>query len=1055
MEKAYYLKNDQFIIEQYDRQKPFASFLPGVAGLDGIPMWVYYTNRGQGIAGFGVENKDGAILDFVPANQSYRRTELAGFRTLVKKEGKVYEIFSSSAGKGIKRQMIIEANALGLVEENQELDLKVAVKYFTTTGEKFPALIRKVSISSLSGQCSKIELLDGLMTLWPYGTTNDSIKNMSNLAMAWFETYRTGNNLLFYRNRSTAEDSAQVGIIEAGHFYGAYLNGNPEPLPVFDNPQVIFGMNTANTKPWNFAEKSLQELLKTEQVSVNKIPCAFCAFAGTIKEERVITSIIGKINRLDLLTATAERFNGQYFREQEQKAEQLGLALTKDVEGKTAYPVFDAYIKQSFLDNLLRGGYPVLFKGKEGPIVYHVYSRIHGDMEREYNNFYVEPTYYSHGVGAFRDVNQNRRNDVYFVPEAGRYNIKQFMELIQLDGQNPLTIQGSRFKVTTDDLAQLLAFVEKGAEQIKAVLSGEFTPGQLLTTIDHDNIKLTVEREAFLKQVLESSTQETKANFGHGYWVDHWTYNMDLIDNYLNIYPDHFADLLFNQPYRYFLSPAVVLPRVDKYVKTKDGRIRQYDAVYLDQERIEHLGIALDGSNWEKKKDGTILTSNLFAKLFCLVLNKVTSMDPSGLGIMMNTDKPGWNDAMNGLPGLFGSGTSETVELQRIVKLLLRAMKYNQGLVLPKELGDMAGLYIDALTQYLQGAIDDLKLYEEAQLIKEQYNAQIALGVAAIPYQICSDELKEMLRLLNTRLEKAINKAIKLGNGIMPSYLIHDAVGVKEIKGKRHPLNGLQNVEVYKWKLRPLPLYLEAPARYLQQLSDRERAKALYDKIRQSGLYDDKLGMYITSESLDKESLEIGRARAFVPGWLERESCFMHMEYKYLLGLLKTGLYDQFFQDIKTAFPPFMDPAVYGRSILENSSFIASTRNPDRSEHGRGFVARLTGTTAELITMWLFMMTGMKLFTVKGGELCFTLNPLLPSDFFDEKNEVRFTLFSDTTVIYRNPLRKATYGDEAAIIISYTLTYQNGPSESVEVVSGRLAEDLRQGLIDKIVVQLG
>lgn len=53
------------------------------------------------------------------------------------------------------------------------------------------------------------------------------------------------------------------------------------------------------------------------------------------------------------------------------------------------------------------------------------------------------------------------------------------------------------------------------------------------------------------------------------------------------------------------------------------------------------------------------------------------------------------------------------------------------------------------------------------------------------------------------------------------------------------------------------------------------------------------------------------------------------------------------FEDLKNALPPFMDPSVYGRSTLENSSFIASSVNPDESMHGRGFVARLSGTTAE------------------------------------------------------------------------------------------------------------
>ncbi len=414
MNKEYYLEGETFVIENYDKQKPFASFLPGIAGTDGIPMWVFYTNRGQGIAGFGIENKDGAILDFVPANRAYQRTETAGFRTFVKKDGLVTELFSTLNDQP-KRLMRIDANGLGFVEENTSLNLRAEVSYFTITGENFPGLVRKVTLSSLDGQPVQLEVLDGLNTLWPYGTNNESIKNMSNLATAWFDVFNAEENLPFYRNRSTSEDSAEVGVVEAGHFYGSFVGEQDQPLPVIYDPDVIFGANTACTKADVFEKESLKDLLEVKQISANKVPCAFTAFEGTIEDQMTMYTVIGKMNHIDTLNETAKVFKADFFADQEEKAKDLVDSLTMDVDGKTAYPMFDAYVKQSYLDNFLRGGYPLVFEGKEGPIVYHVYSRIHGDMEREYNYFVVEPAYYSQGIGNFRDVNQNRRNDVYFV----------------------------------------------------------------------------------------------------------------------------------------------------------------------------------------------------------------------------------------------------------------------------------------------------------------------------------------------------------------------------------------------------------------------------------------------------------------------------------------------------------------------------------------------------------------------------------------------------------------------------------------------------------------
>src|SRR5882672_2052203 len=78
------LKFDAFVIENYNQARPFSSFLPGIAGLFGKPMWVFYTNRGQCIASFGIRNKNGAMLEFRPADKAYASTPLLGFRTFLR-----------------------------------------------------------------------------------------------------------------------------------------------------------------------------------------------------------------------------------------------------------------------------------------------------------------------------------------------------------------------------------------------------------------------------------------------------------------------------------------------------------------------------------------------------------------------------------------------------------------------------------------------------------------------------------------------------------------------------------------------------------------------------------------------------------------------------------------------------------------------------------------------------------------------------------------------------------------------------------------------------------
>ena len=77
----YRLENDVFVIEDFDKKPPFCSFLPGLTGEKGIPVWSFYVNRGQGMAAFGVKDKQNPIMEVAPANTAYENTAVKGFRT--------------------------------------------------------------------------------------------------------------------------------------------------------------------------------------------------------------------------------------------------------------------------------------------------------------------------------------------------------------------------------------------------------------------------------------------------------------------------------------------------------------------------------------------------------------------------------------------------------------------------------------------------------------------------------------------------------------------------------------------------------------------------------------------------------------------------------------------------------------------------------------------------------------------------------------------------------------------------------------------------------------
>ena len=60
------------------------------------------------------------------------------------------------------------------------------------------------------------------------------------------------------------------------------------------------------------------------------------------------------------------------------------------------------------------------------------------------------------------------------------------------------------------------------------------------------------------EKIISSAQRQINDNFGEGYWSDHWTYNLDLIEEYLEIFPEDEEKLLFEQDYTYFLSQIKV-----------------------------------------------------------------------------------------------------------------------------------------------------------------------------------------------------------------------------------------------------------------------------------------------------------------------------------------------------------------------------------------------------------------------------------------------------------------------------------------------------------------
>ena len=267
--------NNRFIIRDYQQQRPFTDALPGIAGPMGIPMWVFYVNRGQGITSFGVENKDHPILEFQPANKAYQLTPFVGFRTFIKilknSEAEIYEPFSLGE-QDREQRMIISLNELEIQEHDARRGLQVEVRYFILPQECVAGLVRTVKITNLASDPARLEILDGLPVVTPYGVSNKDLKEISRTVEAWMQVVNHENKIPFFHLRSTLGDTAEVRSIRAGNFSlaCAVQGDNTRQLGVLINQESVFGPVTSLSFPANFQQESLVELQKSPQIAAGK-----------------------------------------------------------------------------------------------------------------------------------------------------------------------------------------------------------------------------------------------------------------------------------------------------------------------------------------------------------------------------------------------------------------------------------------------------------------------------------------------------------------------------------------------------------------------------------------------------------------------------------------------------------------------------------------------------------------------------------------------------------------------------------------------------------------
>ena len=1013
----------------------------------------------------------------------------------MKLSGKVHEPFRKTDDSGVAQKMIVSAAELELAEAWSEGELEFRVLYYPVPNAPFPALIRRLEIVNTGSERKELELLDGLPRILPHGIDLHCVQVIPRHIEGMMHVAEVDGAAVF-RLKQTAADSEKVGQIQGGNFYlpqtcrtdGFKAGLVVDPYPVFDE-QCIYDF------PWGFARRPLPDLLEAPQIKQNRTPCALAAAALTINpgETATLTSVVGFAPTDEKISAAIKLLSDQSWLTDKQAENQdlidsiQARALTCGGDDR-----FARYCENTFLDNVVRGGMPVVFPTTRGKSSFYLYSRQNGDLERDYHYFVLEPAYYSQGTGHYRSVCQNRRCDTWFFPEVEDRNIVTFMNLVQTDGFNPLEVTRTTYVVREQDVVNrwLAGVTDASArEQFEALVAGPFSPGEVAVALEDSGMP-RAEIETSIGELLRGCDESELGEIWEGFWVDHWFYNLDLIDTYLAVYPEKLEQLLLgNREYYFYDNPDVVLPRDQKYVLV-DGRVYRYGAVHRDPEKERRIAARTSDPMRLRTAEGDVYYTNLLVKLLALVTNKAATFDPAGVGLEMEADKPGWNDSMNGLPGIVGSSLCEALELQRALAFLsdsLAALTAGRDREMPVyvELVRFVNELDACLDRYFDspGPEGRFAYWDQSHTAKEAYREKTKYEVSGTEETVSLARLKQFVdksaRYAGELLAPSNRGLVFNADGVPHTYYVNrvtryeeltDADGAPRLDGSGRPL-----VKPLEFVQEPLPSFLEGPAHMLKVHP--ELSSEVSEAVLRSGIYDHKLQMYKVCESLADAPFEIGRVKAWGAGWIENESVYTHMEYKYLLGLVISGRYREYYRDAATMLMPYLKPEAYGRNPLDNVSFIVSSAFPDETMHGQGLQPRLSGVTAEMIHIWTLLVAGKSpMFLDSEGELRFALRPVLEAAMFTSSSGSRdywdgegvkktleypvgsftFMLFGHTPVTYLNPMGKDTFGEGAATVSAYDISWADGSKLKVEGSSlgGDAAVGVRAGQAARILVVL-
>ena len=835
--------------------------------------WMFISSNGGLTA--GRKNSDISLFPYYTDDKITESIEHTGSKTilLIEKEEKTYlwEPFSTNHVGIYTIQRNLYKNAYGnkiIFEEiNQDLDLTFSYEWNSSNRFGF---VRKAKLSNDSDQNIKVDLLDGLQNILPYGVGEDLQKQSSNLVDAYKKTElnpQTGVGIYSLSaiivDRAEPSEALKANIVWSTGLKGAKRLLSSTQLDHFRQGQAVVEETDIRAKRGAYLLSAQIELAAGEEekwtivAEVNKSITALIALEENILDPNIDTQI-----EQDIEAGTEELLKLVGAAD--------GIQLTQDKRGN------DRHFANTMF-NIMRGGifddnYTIEKKDflpyikKTNKAVYQAkanqlnaleesftveslinlgnsdnnadfsrlcyeylplkFSRRHGDPSRPWNKFSINTKNEITGEkildyqGNWRDIFQNWEALAHSYPQFIQGMIHKFLNATTFDGYNP-------YRVTKD--------------------------GFDWETIEPNNPWAYI-----------------------GYWGDHQIiYLLKFLEFIENHYPGKLNDFYTKECFVYANVPYRIKP-YNEIVKDPKNTIL-YDHKAEDSINQKRNELGADGALLTTP-DQSVYKVSFIEKMLATLLAKLSNYVPEA-GIWMNTQRPEWNDANN---ALVGNGVS-MVTLYYLRRFLAF---FKENINTSSETSFAISSEINVFFNQLNKTFNDHSNQIDANISnQERKDLMDALGSAATNY-------REQIYTHGFSGEKTHLKKVDLAHFIETSLLfLEDAIRKnKKEDGLYHAYNLIAFDNDKEVSVDYLAEMLEGQVAVLSSgYLDAQESLGVLEALRKSQLYREDQKSYILYPN---KTLPLFVDRNTIPAAAVAGS-------KLLQQLLKEGNHQILSQDIK------------------------------------------------------------------------------------------------------------------------------------------------------------